>query len=305
MFGLDRPQAARILAMSYEDMKVLAVGAVASCSWLASAASAEVQLSIQNGRVSLVAKDATVRQILTEWARVGQTKIVNVERIPGGPLTLELNNVPEQEALDILLRSISGYMAAPQRDRPPQTSPGSTASSSCRPPRRRASRHGRGAAAGVRAAAIPAAAVSAATAGADDDADDERPPECAARRIRAARCSTRSRSRSCEPADRIPHGQASRRSRSAADAPSVSSVRPRRPAASQSRGWSRRRRSSLASSRTTGLPGQPVRRPGGPTAPIGQSSLPSSTISTPPSPTRCASSDPSGLARFACSRRRS
>jgi hypothetical protein len=91
----------------------LAVGAVALLL-TGSSAFAEVQLSIQNGRVSLVAKDATVRQILTEWARVGQTKILNVERIPGGPLTLELTNVPEQEALDVLLRSISGYMAAPR-----------------------------------------------------------------------------------------------------------------------------------------------------------------------------------------------
>jgi hypothetical protein len=56
----------------------------------------------------------TVRQILTEWARVGQTKIVNVERIPGGPITLELRDVPEQEALEVLLRSVSGYMAAPR-----------------------------------------------------------------------------------------------------------------------------------------------------------------------------------------------
>lgn len=95
------------------SMKVLAVGAVALLL-AGSSASAEVQLSIQNGRVSLVATDATVRQILTEWARVGQTKILNVERIPGGPLTLELTNVPEQDALDILLRSISGYIAAPR-----------------------------------------------------------------------------------------------------------------------------------------------------------------------------------------------
>ena len=69
---------------------------------------------MQNGRVTLVAKDATVRQILTEWARVGQTKIVNVERIPGGPMTLELTNVPEAQALDVLLRSVSGYIAAPR-----------------------------------------------------------------------------------------------------------------------------------------------------------------------------------------------
>src|SRR3990170_7743728 len=83
----------------------------------ASTASAEVRLTIQNGRVTLVARDATVRQVLTEWARVGQTKIVNVERIPGGPITLELTNVPEHEALDVLLRSVSGYLAAPR----PQT----------------------------------------------------------------------------------------------------------------------------------------------------------------------------------------
>jgi hypothetical protein len=79
-----------------------------------STAFAEVKVTMQEGRVSIVAKDATVRQILTEWARVGQTKIVNVERIPGGPMTLELTNVPEQQALDLLLRSVSGFMAAPR-----------------------------------------------------------------------------------------------------------------------------------------------------------------------------------------------
>src|SRR5207253_6914666 len=75
---------------------------------------ADIRLTMQNGQVSLIARDATVRQILTEWAKVGQTKIVNVERIPGGPVTLELRNVSEQEALDVLLRSVAGYMTAPR-----------------------------------------------------------------------------------------------------------------------------------------------------------------------------------------------
>src|SRR6266850_2025104 len=89
---------------------------VAAAAWLisASTASADVHLTMQNGRVSIVAKDATVRQILTEWARVGQTKIVNVERIPGGPVSLELSNVPEAQALDVLLRALSGYITAPR-----------------------------------------------------------------------------------------------------------------------------------------------------------------------------------------------
>jgi len=82
-------------------------------SLAASIASAEVRVTMQQGgRVSIVAKDATVRQILTEWARVGQTKIVNVDRIPGGPITLELTNVPESQALDVLLRALSGYITA-------------------------------------------------------------------------------------------------------------------------------------------------------------------------------------------------
>src|SRR3954467_13440656 len=80
----------------------------------ASGASADVQLTMQNGRVSLTAKDATVRQILAEWARVGDTKIVNMERVPGGPMTLELTNVPEAQALEIVLRPLSGYITAPR-----------------------------------------------------------------------------------------------------------------------------------------------------------------------------------------------
>ena len=87
---------------------------VAAWLFAVSTAFADVQLTMQNGRVSLVAKDATVRQILTEWARVGQTKIVNVERVPGGPVTLQLTNIPEAQALEVLLRTLSGYITAPR-----------------------------------------------------------------------------------------------------------------------------------------------------------------------------------------------
>src|SRR5262245_50035564 len=94
--------------------RMLVLAGVAAGVRCASTAFAEVKVSMQDGRVSIVAKDATLRQILTEWAKVGQTKIVNVERIPGGPMTIELTNMPEQQALDLLLRSVSGYMTAPR-----------------------------------------------------------------------------------------------------------------------------------------------------------------------------------------------
>lgn len=77
-------------------------------------ASADVRITISDGFVSVDAKDATVRQILAEWARVGQTRVVNAERITGAPLSLRLVRVPEAQALDILLRSVSGYLAAPR-----------------------------------------------------------------------------------------------------------------------------------------------------------------------------------------------
>jgi hypothetical protein len=99
----------------------LVLGA-ALCLLAASTASADVQVTMQNGRVSVIAKDATLRQIMTEWARVGQTKVVNVERIPGGPITLELRNVTEDQALDVLMRPLSGYVAAPRAMQMPNLS---------------------------------------------------------------------------------------------------------------------------------------------------------------------------------------
>jgi hypothetical protein len=100
------------------------IAAIAACCLLGAAAtaSADVQLTLQDGRVTLIAKDATLRQILAEWARVGQTRIVNLERVPGGPLTLELRDVTEQQALKVLLRPLGGYVTAARTDAVPNLS---------------------------------------------------------------------------------------------------------------------------------------------------------------------------------------
>jgi hypothetical protein len=81
---------------------------------VAPAIAGELKLAIANGRVTLVAKDVPLRQILAEWSRVGQTRIVNGEKVAGAPLTLQLLDVPERQALEVLLRSVSGYLAAPR-----------------------------------------------------------------------------------------------------------------------------------------------------------------------------------------------
>jgi hypothetical protein len=71
-----------------------------------------LKLQITAGRVTLHAQNVPVRTILAEWARVGGAKIVNGERITSPPVTLDFENVSERQALDILLRGVSGYMLA-------------------------------------------------------------------------------------------------------------------------------------------------------------------------------------------------
>lgn len=89
----------------------------AACLFVALAASAQqpVQLQFLEGRVTLRAQNAPVRVILEEWARLGGATIVNGERVTGPPLTLELTGVPERQALDVVLRTVAGYMLAPRR----------------------------------------------------------------------------------------------------------------------------------------------------------------------------------------------
>jgi hypothetical protein len=66
------------------------------------------------GKVNLTAQNASVRTIMSEWARVGGTRIINAERLSATPVTLQLTDVPERQALDILLRDVGGYMLGPR-----------------------------------------------------------------------------------------------------------------------------------------------------------------------------------------------
>lgn len=80
----------------------------------APAGAQQVSLEIKDGRVNLETKGATLRTILTEWEKVGGTRIVGVEKVTGAPLTLTLEDVSEREALEVLMRDVAGYMAAPR-----------------------------------------------------------------------------------------------------------------------------------------------------------------------------------------------
>jgi hypothetical protein len=88
--------------------------AAVACGLSVPASAGDLKLTMQNGKVTIIAVDVPMRQLLQEWARVGQTKIVNGEKLSGPNVSLQLIDVPEREALDILLRSASGYIAAPR-----------------------------------------------------------------------------------------------------------------------------------------------------------------------------------------------
>lgn len=88
------------------------LAALALAGSAVTAAAGDLKLTINNGLVTLVAQDVPVRQILAEWARLGQTTIVNGDKLTGPALTLQLVDRPEREVLDVVLKSASGYIAA-------------------------------------------------------------------------------------------------------------------------------------------------------------------------------------------------
>ena len=81
-----------------------------------------VKVEFLMGKVNLKVQNASLRAVLTEWARVGGTKIVNPERLAGQPVTLELVGVPERQALDILMRDVGGFMLGPRQSLVPGVS---------------------------------------------------------------------------------------------------------------------------------------------------------------------------------------
>ena len=91
---------------------LLAAALSVVAAWPAGAQNLKVEF--HDGRVSVEATSVPVRTILTEWGKVGGTKIVGADKISGAPITVKLINVTEAQALETILRSVAGYMAAPR-----------------------------------------------------------------------------------------------------------------------------------------------------------------------------------------------
>jgi hypothetical protein len=69
-----------------------------------------------NGRVSLVADNVTLREILAAWTREGGCQFVNGERLTGGPITVRYEHQPETDVVASLLKQTAGYILGPRRE---------------------------------------------------------------------------------------------------------------------------------------------------------------------------------------------
>lgn len=94
-----------------------------SSSLGAQAPARRLEMSFSAGNVTIRAENVTLRDIMIEWSRTGGSRMVNADRLGGGPLPyVEFDNQPETLVLRSLLRDIPGYGAAPRLAPEPGTS---------------------------------------------------------------------------------------------------------------------------------------------------------------------------------------
>jgi hypothetical protein len=98
------------------DLCTLALVGLLACPVVSSAG--PLALTIANGRVTLSAQDVPLRQILAEWERLGGLRIINRDRVPGALVTIELTDVPEEKALETVLRPAAGFVAVEWEGKP-------------------------------------------------------------------------------------------------------------------------------------------------------------------------------------------
>jgi hypothetical protein len=79
------------------------------------AAAADLELKIENGRVTLVARNVPLEQLLRTWSAATGTEVVGADAL-SEIVNLELRDVPEATALKTVLRSVAGYIVVPRRE---------------------------------------------------------------------------------------------------------------------------------------------------------------------------------------------
>ena len=101
---------------------VTAAAAVLAAALAGPVAADDLELSFRAGRVTVVAADVPLAAILDEWARLGATRFVAADGLPARPVSVRMVDVPEREALRVLLRAAGGYIAESRSARQPGVS---------------------------------------------------------------------------------------------------------------------------------------------------------------------------------------
>lgn len=70
----------------------------------------KVDVRFNGGRVTIHAVNAPLAAILDGWAREGGTRIVVGGALEGHPVTLDLKEVPERQAIETLFAGMAGYV---------------------------------------------------------------------------------------------------------------------------------------------------------------------------------------------------
>jgi hypothetical protein len=83
-------------AMSLTRVVIAVAVLIASVAPAMAQGARKLDISFEGGKVTLVAENVTLREILAEWARKGGSRIVNAERLAGSPVYLtEFKGQPE------------------------------------------------------------------------------------------------------------------------------------------------------------------------------------------------------------------
>jgi len=97
--------------MAARSLSAVSLATILAFTMPSLAFAGELRLVFNNGRVTLMARDVPLQDILVEWERVGGTRVVNRDAVSGPPITLDLVDVTEAHALATVLRSAAGYLA--------------------------------------------------------------------------------------------------------------------------------------------------------------------------------------------------
>lgn len=105
------------------NLRVVLTVLIAAAGLAASPAAGQTaDVSFAAGRVTIAARDAPLAAILGAWERYGGSQFVGADRLLDQPVSVQLVDVPEREALRVLLRSAAGYVAIPRATSQPGVS---------------------------------------------------------------------------------------------------------------------------------------------------------------------------------------